>query len=92
MIQSCRYCLKFIHTCPRCCGPVLTRTIVEQVPQLGYISTSLFLCLTMECQNYGNFKLNTESSVETIVCKECTDRRESIRKAQENLRRRRSCV
>lgn len=88
MISSCKYCLKFTHTCPRCCGPVLTRTITEQIPHLGFVSTSLYLCLTVECQNYGNFKLNTENSIVTVECKECLARRESIRIAQANLKRR----
>lgn len=85
MIMSCKYCLRQTHLCPRCEGPVVTRTITEQVPVLGYVSCSVILCLTPNCQDYGRFKLQTELSVITTICKECADRAENLKRFQSDL-------
>lgn len=85
MIESCKYCLKQTYRCPRCEGPVLVRTITEQVPVLGFVSSSVYLCLTPECVNYGHFRIQTENSVVTVVCGECQARNENMRKFQTDL-------
>jgi len=87
MIESCKYCLKTRSLCPRCTGPVITRTITEHVPVLGYVSTSVILCLTPECENYGSFKIQTQASVVTTVCQDCRKRNENMKRFQSELER-----
>ena len=70
MIRSCKYCLSQTHLCPRCEGPVIVRKIIETVAGETH-STSVILCTNLECQNYGEFKLQTINSIETYVCDEC---------------------
>jgi len=85
MIESCRYCLKTRSLCPRCTGPVITRTITEFVPSIGYTSCSVILCLTPQCEAYGHFKVQTESSVVTTTCLECRTRNENLKRFQDDL-------
>jgi hypothetical protein len=85
VIESCKYCLTQRHLCPRCEGPVVVRTITEFTPSLGYVSCSVYLCLTMPCENYGHFKLQSDASVVTIVCDKCAKRAENLKKFQSDL-------
>lgn len=84
MIRSCKYCLSQEHLCPRCEGPVLIRTITERIPG-AFISTSLFICLTPECENYGHFKQESTNSIETIICPKCEIRIKKMKLFQEDL-------
>jgi hypothetical protein len=73
MIQCCKYCLYQRHTCPRCEGPVLTRTINEFYNGENH-SCSLILCIDPMCSNYGQFKVQTQEAIDELsdfICPDC---------------------
>jgi hypothetical protein len=74
MILSCKYCLFQKHLCPRCEGPVIVRTVNEYLNGENK-SCSLILCQTLSCQNYGEFKIQTNESIDRdFVCPDCEEK------------------